>query len=99
MAVKVTMVSGRPSSISAIAEASSAAAAAFRNPCGDSQMSSCRTSASCGRGTSLSPIRIQLCPPLVSSVRVCSPTSGAPPPRGGKSPCRRVWVSTDERAS
>ena len=49
-AVNDTMVSGRPSSINWVAEASSASAAAFRKPCGDIQMSSWRTSALAGLG-------------------------------------------------
>ena len=82
-AVNDTMVSGRPSSTNPVAEASSAAAAAFKNPCGDIQMSSWRTSALAGCGTGLSPASVQACSPRVKKTRCCSPCSGVPPPSAG----------------
>ena len=82
-AVNDTMVSGRPSSVNAVAEASSASAAAFRKPCGDIQMSSCRTSALAGWGTGSSPASVQVYSPAVKKTRCCSPCSGVPPPSAG----------------
>ena len=83
------------------------ASAAFRQPCGVSQISSCRVSASAGCGTTVVPSTFQATPSLTTQFRRCSPTIGVvmtgalPPPSGPPCPLLvvRPYSSREDRAS